>query len=1160
MSEERIVVAIEGKGHVEETTALNAIKAAAEGAHQAISTLNAALKGGGAIKEVSAAASGAATAVTAVTKATKEDLVWVRGWGAEWKAQTKAVVASNAGAAKEVASEWDIAQKEILRGVAERMRAENTVRKQMKALTASELEAEIALETEKATKILQLVKDEITAHKEAGREILAADKARISVQDEINQAYADREAVRQAQINSAFNSRSAQSVSGSTGAVFSAASSASRTLDAENAGEFAVAEQARRAEILATQKTFANMFRERDALGRKQAAQDLAWIRGWGAEWRLQIREVERARITAAREASTQERASNRAAVKAAQPTKIPSTATSAVFGLGATLGTAFLGVSALKELTEITDAYQSLSNRVRLVTQTDRERIAVETELFNISNRARVSLDATSQIYQRIATSAGGLNLTQSNVLRITETISTAAIVGGSVGVEAEKGILQLTQGFSRGVLRGDELRSVLEQLPGVADVLAEHFKVNRGELYRLGEQGKLTSVELIKAFQEAEREINDKFGKTIPTIGQAFTVFRNKFVEFIGGVQSSTGIFGGIAKGIIELADSLEEVGKVLVTAAIYKGIQLIQSAIIALYATSGLGLAKVIFAGLLAANLDVKTVSDAVGGLRTAIDTLYTSATKAKDVVVNVFTFLAGAALVTGINALAIALDTGGLVGALVKVKSVLEGIQGLAIIQILLAGATNPIVLGLAAITGAAAVAYQNREALIQAGVTKLGGGAYYGHAGANRAKALLPTSYTGVGSDSTDQLTEKGALDSIIYGRAASGGAKGGNRRTFSDILSETKDALVVLQNYGRERAVLGGILKAEHSLKRQLNEDEEKSLRLVLEQIAAQKVKNTALDLDKAGRRFQQTVALRGSALAAQQAVFSARDSAGIEDGDPLGEALSRKAKGISLRQSYETLFQSTTDSLNSKSPGNAATRAENIDAINKALEQNAISADQARKALNELEKQALATDLSFRSGLSQGFLDIDNKLLDVASSARNIVVDSFGKATDAILEFTKTGKLNVTSFVTDILSQLARLAIEQNITGPLFKALSGALPSLFGTSSTPGTTLSPVPDATINNPGISTSGLNLNNQVAQRQAPQQQATIQVNHYNYAPGTKTETKQSKGPQGQDVIEFITSAVTAKQSEDANYGGGNAPQLRQYGLRRTGVHR
>ena len=64
----------------------------------------------------------------------------------------------------------------------------------------------------------------------------------------------------------------------------------------------------------------------------------------------------------------------------------------------------------------------------------------------------------------------------------------------------------------MASGVLRGDELKSVLEQLPTVADVIAKQLNVTRDELRKMGEDGKI-KLGLVASF-ELLRALGDPLG----------------------------------------------------------------------------------------------------------------------------------------------------------------------------------------------------------------------------------------------------------------------------------------------------------------------------------------------------------------------------------------------------------------------------------------------------------------------------------------------------------------------------------------------------------------------------------------------------------------------------------------------------------------------
>jgi lambda family phage tail tape measure protein len=89
------------------------------------------------------------------------------------------------------------------------------------------------------------------------------------------------------------------------------------------------------------------------------------------------------------------------------------------------------------------------------------------------------------------------------------------------------------------------------------------------------------------------------------------------------------------------------------------------------------------------------------------------------------------------------------------------------------------------------------------------------------------------------------------------------------------------------------------------------------------------------------------------------------------------------------------------------------------------------------------LEKQA-----SFANGASDALNDYLATINNVSAASKSLFTDSFKSAEDALVDFVKTGKLNLNSLVETIISGLARIAIQQAIIKPLLGALGGGASS----------------------------------------------------------------------------------------------------------------
>ena len=229
--------------------------------------------------------------------------------------------------------------------------------------------------------------------------------------------------------------------------------------------------------------------------------------------------------------------------------------------------GIAALGLGlAVRQLAQFADAFTNIQNRLRTVTTGTAELNAVTDELFNISQRTRQSFESTANTFASVALATQQLGVTTEETLQFTESLNQAVILSGANSQSAAAGLFQLSQGLGAGALRGEELNSVLDQLPVVADVIAEQLGTVRGGLRALAEQGQITSGVVIEAFAAAREELGERFAQSVATLGQAFTVLNNAAIRTIGVFDTNAGVTGALAQVIIFLANNLETLVRII------------------------------------------------------------------------------------------------------------------------------------------------------------------------------------------------------------------------------------------------------------------------------------------------------------------------------------------------------------------------------------------------------------------------------------------------------------------------------------------------------------------------------------------------------------------------------------------------------------------
>lgn len=225
-----------------------------------------------------------------------------------------------------------------------------------------------------------------------------------------------------------------------------------------------------------------------------------------------------------------------------------------AAAGLGIALG--------IKELADTADEYTNIQNRLRLVTDGTQNLTGVTEALFAVSNRTRSSFEATTDLYGSFARSSKELGLSQKDLIGITETINQAIKVSGTDAQTAANGIRQLAQGIASGTLRGDELNSVLENMPRLATAIAAGMGITTGQLRKLGGEGKITAKAITDALKKEAPQIAAEFTKLTPTIGDSLTTVKNNFTKFLGDFDKATGVSTAVAKALTAVGENMDVV----------------------------------------------------------------------------------------------------------------------------------------------------------------------------------------------------------------------------------------------------------------------------------------------------------------------------------------------------------------------------------------------------------------------------------------------------------------------------------------------------------------------------------------------------------------------------------------------------------------------
>lgn len=222
----------------------------------------------------------------------------------------------------------------------------------------------------------------------------------------------------------------------------------------------------------------------------------------------------------------------------------------------------AFAGVSlGVASIIGLADAYQNMTGRLRLATQYTGNFNEVFGLLRESATSTRSSLQATVDLYAKMAPALAGVGLQGKAAVAVITTINQAIALSGASSQAAEAALIQLGQGFGSGVLRGEELNSVMEQTPGLAQAIADGLGVSVGALRQMGAEGQLTAEKVAGALQKVREQVEADFQKLPVTVSQALQELQNSLLVFIGQSDAAVNGTSTLAAVILEVSTAFKE-----------------------------------------------------------------------------------------------------------------------------------------------------------------------------------------------------------------------------------------------------------------------------------------------------------------------------------------------------------------------------------------------------------------------------------------------------------------------------------------------------------------------------------------------------------------------------------------------------------------------
>lgn len=196
----------------------------------------------------------------------------------------------------------------------------------------------------------------------------------------------------------------------------------------------------------------------------------------------------------------------------------------------GALVGAAIAlaGVVAKKAI-DMSDEYANMHARLDMIRDSTQTTEQLQKSIYTSAQRTGSAYTTMANGVAKMRMQAGDVFQNNGETIAFLETMNKSFVVGGASIEEQKSAMLQLTQAMASGKLQGDELRSLAETSPALIQAIANKLGVSRGEVKKLGADGKITADIVKTAMLEASDTIDKQFRNMPLTWGRAWQNFLN-------------------------------------------------------------------------------------------------------------------------------------------------------------------------------------------------------------------------------------------------------------------------------------------------------------------------------------------------------------------------------------------------------------------------------------------------------------------------------------------------------------------------------------------------------------------------------------------------------------------------------------------------------
>lgn len=232
----------------------------------------------------------------------------------------------------------------------------------------------------------------------------------------------------------------------------------------------------------------------------------------------------------------------------------------------------AYAAVNAVKAIATIGDEYAKITGLLRNATSSQEEFNTALAESKRIAEATRSSLSSTVETFAALSRATDGSGRSQQELFGILETINKSIALTSPNAESAAAALTQFGQALGGDFKAGaQELNSILEQAPGLAEAVARGLGVATKDLKTMGAEGELSAEKILNALQDVANDVDARFEKIPKTVSGTLTQIKNDIVSTFGEEDVAGPLIGSLEELKTTLNDPATKQGLVTLASAL-------------------------------------------------------------------------------------------------------------------------------------------------------------------------------------------------------------------------------------------------------------------------------------------------------------------------------------------------------------------------------------------------------------------------------------------------------------------------------------------------------------------------------------------------------------------------------------------------------------